>query len=261
MRPSSSSLLLLLTPQLLLSLLWILLLLFVSVVLSAGRNDAPHGGSRYITNHGLTVPISQEWVQYNTTKPIKEFHFHVYWHIASAEGCPHCDDSQIAALALREKLIEAVIRRDFVVVLNGVNSSILPGLNDSAIYPINYLPYGPHPCASFETWVPREYLAPVMSFFMLYRGELSVFFHPLSFNALEDHVGRSMWMGPSYRLNLNTLTEEGGFEVGGDGDPPQYPELGLGYSAPEENDIVSSPPPQQQQQRQWWHGTTALAPL
>ena len=71
--------------------------------------------------------------------------------------------------------------------------------------------------------MPREHLAAVLDAVLRVRGELSVFFHPLSSHAVEDHVGRSMWLGPSFRLNLNALDD--------DGDPPQYPELGLGYHA------------------------------
>jgi aromatic ring-cleaving dioxygenase len=71
-------------------------------------------------------------------------------------------------------------------------------------------------------WVPREFLAEVMSFVQIHRQELTVFFHPLSAHAIEDHVGRSAFFGPPMRLNLNVL--------GDDGDPPQYQSLGLGYS-------------------------------
>ncbi len=54
------------------------------------------------------------------------------------------------------------------------------------------------------------------------RGELSILVHPLTEHAIEDHTGRAMWLGPSYRPNLNVLTGS---------DDPQYPELGLGYNA------------------------------
>ena len=47
-----------------------------------------------------------------------------------------------------------------------------------------------------------------------------------------------MFMGDSYALNLNAINQ--------DGDPPQYPELGLGYSAP------TSPPAGVPREAQWW---------
>lgn len=62
-----------------------------------------------------------------------------------------------------------------------------------------------------------------MSFFMIHRQDLTIFFHPLSGHAREDHIGRSAFFGDPIRLHLNVLRD--------DGDPPQYTELKLGYSA------------------------------
>ena len=72
-------------------------------------------------------------------------------------------------------------------------------------------------------WTPREYLEHMMTFMMYNRGELSVLVHPLGKTEVRDHTTDAMWLGPSYRLDLTTLSTTGG-------DPPQYPELGLGYS-------------------------------
>ncbi len=45
------------------------------------------------------------------------------------------------------------------------------------------------------------------------------------FVQVEDHSARTMWLGPSFRIDLTVLEEDIGFA------PLQYPELGLGYSA------------------------------
>ena len=227
--------------------------------------DESVGGSRYTTSHACLEAISRENIDYHKESEIKEFHFHTYFHLfENAEDCPKCNSSYLAAERLRNQLIQAVRDRDFVAVLHGVDESILPGLKTNTTFPVNMHPQGPHPIGSFETWVPKEYLAPVMSFFMIHRQyasllslhlfdkhrknkhtnththtqnhrELSIFFHPLSSNAIEDHIGRSAFLGEPMALNLNVIEKEG--------DPPQYPELGLGYSA--ESGVPSYP-------GQWW---------
>ena len=82
---------------------------------------------------------------------------------------------------------------------------------------------GPHPVGSFEVWTPREFLADLMTFMMYHRGELSVLVHPLGKTEVRDHSSDAMWLGPSFPLDISSLSPTGG-------DPPQYPELGLGYS-------------------------------
>ena len=71
--------------------------------------------------------------------------------------------------------------------------------------------------------MPHEYLREMLSFTMLHRGELSILIHPLGPNELDDHTKYAMWLGPSYPLDTSVLDPKGG-------DPPQFPELGLGYS-------------------------------
>ena len=53
-----------------------------------------------------------------------------------------------------------------------------------------------------------------------------------------------MWLGPPFRLNLNALDD--------DGDPPQYPELGLGYHA------GADVRPREGARGQWWRSTPCL---
>ena len=222
-----------------------LLLALFSIAAAASPADDPvHGGSRYVTSHAAQQPIDRASTGFDDEPVLKEFHFHVYFHVADAGDCPHCNDSYVAALRVRDALVEGVAARRYVAVLAGVTPAMLPGLNASSTYPINTRPQGPHPCGSYEVWVPREYLAAVLDVVLRERGELSVFFHPLSAHAVEDHVGRSMWLGPPFRLNLNALDD--------DGDPPQYPELGLGYHA------GADVRPCEGARGQWWRSTPCL---
>jgi aromatic ring-cleaving dioxygenase len=71
-------------------------------------------------------------------------------------------------------------------------------------------------------WVPIEYVGKALSYFMLYRNELTILIHPLTSHSVEDHSGRAIFLGPVFPIDLTVL--EGA-------DDPQYPELGLGYSA------------------------------
>lgn len=63
----------------------------------------------------------------------------------------------------------------------------------------------------------------MLSFAMLNRGELTILIHPLGPNELDDHTRYAMWLGSPYPLDTSVLDPKGG-------DPPQFPELGLGYS-------------------------------
>jgi DOPA 4,5-dioxygenase len=205
---------------------------------AATATDPSVGASTRVTSHATHSAIDRSEIDYSTEAEIKEFHFHTYFHLfQTAQDCPQCNASYIAAERLRSQLIAAVAAREFVAVCAGITDRELPGLNVSSTYPVNLHPQGPHPAGSFETWVPREYLSQVMSYFLVHRQELTIFFHPLSAHAVEDHAGRSAFFGPPMRLNLNALDDAG--------DPLQYPELGLGYSrrAVSAADVESA---------QWW---------
>jgi len=115
--------------------------------------------------------------------------------------------------------------REFIAIFHGITQDIVPRVNTSNIPPLNKGPRGPHPCGSFEVWVPKEYVAPALSWFMVNRGSLTILLHPLSRYEIEDHSARSMFLGPEYRLDLTVLAADIGHA------PLQYPELGLGYSA------------------------------
>ncbi|CAG8692250.1 6300_t:CDS:2 [Cetraspora pellucida] len=132
---------------------------------------------------------------------IKEYHFHVYFFQDNKKDCE-------AAIALREKILELTKKGFFHPV---------------PFHRVNYQPMG-----SYEVWCPKEHFSRVYSWFLLHRGDLSILIHPLTKEVVKDHTSRTAWIGPSVPLDVEKL-------------PPilkktplQYPELGLGYSAPTE---------------------------
>jgi DOPA 4,5-dioxygenase len=109
-----------------------------------------------------------------------------------------------------------------------VTSEILANFtSDDDVPPVNMGPRGPHPAGSFEVWVPTEHLGAVTSYMMLHRGETSLLLHPLSLHCVEDHTGRIAWFGVPFNIDRTVLAFEDP-----ECDSLQYPELGLGYSAP-----------------------------
>lgn len=155
---------------------------------------------------------------------VKEWHFHVYFWATTNyfTGEPHRNVAE--AEALRDKLIAQVASDpSFVAVCNGISSEQVPGLIGQPP-PMNLKPVGPHPQGSFETWVPIESFARVLSWFTLNRGSLSVLVHPLTRHEKKDHSIHAMWLGDAWVIDLDTLRDDLA-------EPPaQYPELGLGYN-------------------------------
>lgn len=182
----------------------------------------PAGGARYVSSHSLPGPVpgAAHFDSFGDAE-VREHHFHVYFLQRNAASVSD-------ALRLQRLLVDAVAAGKFVCVLHGVTGAMpaLTGLNESAIPPINHEPIGPHPVGSFEVWTPFESMAAVLSFVMLHRGETTVLLHPLTRHCVEDHSGRAMWLGPPFRIDLTVLEHDDP-----ECDRPQYPELGLGYSA------------------------------
>ena len=177
-------------------------------------------GACHVTSNAFKQRINESEIYYSKThgaaQEIEEYHFHIYFF-------QNNNDSVSAATWMQQQLIEKVMSHEFLVVLTGVNSSVLPDLDESEVPYFNMHPIGPHPCGSFEVWTPAQYLEKAMSWLMMNRGELTVLLHPLTTNEIEDHYARAMWLGPPYRLDFTQLDAEGG-------DPPQYAELQLGYN-------------------------------
>ncbi|CAB4394845.1 unnamed protein product [Rhizophagus irregularis] len=139
---------------------------------------------------------------------IKEYHFHVYFLQDNKQN-------RASALALREKIFKLIEKGFFHPVP-------LDTYNDS--------PRGPHSIGSYEVWCPKEHFSRVYSWFALHHGVHSILIHPLTQYEVLDHSDRSAWMGKPVPLDLSKLPEYV------DKIPLQYPELGLGYSAPNNND-------------------------
>ena len=82
---------------------------------------------------------------------VKEWHFHVYFHL---------DEASVAqARRLRDDLVAAVRSGELTVVLNGVDRGVLPTLtaeSEEKVPNFNEMPVGPHPEGSFEVWCPAE---------------------------------------------------------------------------------------------------------
>ena len=161
-----------------------------------------------------TFPQQQMSIEIPYSPEIKEWHFHVYF----------IPREQPFAWELRNRLIEAVKNKEFVSIFNGINSTIVPGVEEGNIPKFNVNPIGPHIVGSYEVWVPTQHFSAVLSWMTLNRGPLSVLIHPLTRYEILDHTDRSMWMGTPYRLDLTRLTADLGEA------PLQYPELHLGYS-------------------------------
>ena len=149
---------------------------------------------------------------------ILEYHFHVYFFQNNAKSVK-------TAKWIQNELISKVKNHEFLVVLNGIGNEILPDLDTSKLFDFNMKPVGPHPCGSFEVWVPKQYFVKVLSWFMLNRGNLSVLLHPLTPQALKDHFERSMWLGHPFKIDPTVLKDETGPFM-----KSEHPELKLGYA-------------------------------
>jgi DOPA 4,5-dioxygenase len=109
------------------------------------------------------------------TSQIKDWHAHVYFDPASRDP----------AWALRER-----IEKSFDIVMGRFHEK----------------PVGPHPRFSYQVHFRNDQLAPLLSWFALNRGDLTVFVHPNTGQALEDHRDRAIWLGQQVPLVLSALT-------------------------------------------------------
>lgn len=105
---------------------------------------------------------------------IKDWHAHVYFDPASRE----------AAWALRERIEKAF---------------------DIDMGRFHEKPVGPHPRFSYQVHFRNDQLASLISWLALNRGDLTVFVHPNTGEALEDHRDRAVWLGQQVALNLDAL--------------------------------------------------------
>jgi aromatic ring-cleaving dioxygenase len=66
-------------------------------------------------------------------------------------------------------------------------------------------PVGPHPCGSYQIAFGPERFATLVPWLTLNRGDLTVFVHPNTGDALADHSAHVMWLGESRQLDLDAL--------------------------------------------------------
>jgi DOPA 4,5-dioxygenase len=110
----------------------------------------------------------------STIDQIKGYHAHVYY-----DG-----PSKAAAGALRDKVAAA-----FAVELGRWHDA----------------PVGPHPCGSYQIAFGPDLFTTLVPWLALNRGDLTVFVHPNTGDAMADHSAHVMWLGESRVLNLDAL--------------------------------------------------------
>ena len=111
------------------------------------------------------------------TPQIRDWHAHVYFDAATRD----------TAWALRER-----IEKSFDIKMGRFHEK----------------PVGPHPRHSYQVHFRNDQLAPLIAWFTLNRGGLTVLMHPNTGQELEDHRDRAMWLGASETLDLSVLTRK-----------------------------------------------------
>ncbi|MBS0220640.1 MAG: DOPA 4,5-dioxygenase family protein [Proteobacteria bacterium] len=109
-----------------------------------------------------------------TPEQIKDWHAHIYFDPASRD----------AAWALRER-----IEKTFDINMGRFHEK----------------PVGPHPRFSYQVHFRNDQLAALLSWLAVNRDDLTVFVHPNTGEALEDHRDRAIWLGQQVPLVLDAL--------------------------------------------------------
>jgi aromatic ring-cleaving dioxygenase len=68
-------------------------------------------------------------------------------------------------------------------------------------------PVGPHPCWSYQLAFAPALFGRVIPWLALNRGDLVVFVHPNTGDALADHRDHAVWLGAKLDLDLDALKE------------------------------------------------------
>ena len=105
---------------------------------------------------------------------IQDWHAHVYFDAASRD----------AALALR-----AAVEARFEMEMGRFHEKLV----------------GPHPCWSYQVAFQPKVFAEIVPWLALNRGQLVVFVHPNTGDALGDHRDRAIWLGAKLELDLSVL--------------------------------------------------------
>jgi len=109
---------------------------------------------------------------------ITSWHAHVYFDAARRD----------AAWALRERIASELAGR-------------------GTLGRFHEKPVGPHPMGSVQFELPPSEFAFVASWLALNHGELDVFMHPNTDDALRDHRDSALWIGHRHELRLDALRE------------------------------------------------------
>ena len=112
---------------------------WIMVVLSQTDNQGQENpayscerGACHATSHTFHERINKSEISFETNE-ILEYHFHVYFF--------QDDIAQInAAKYVQSQLISKVKNHEFLVVLNGIDNTILPDLNNSLVPDFNMKP-------------------------------------------------------------------------------------------------------------------------
>ncbi len=64
-------------------------------------------------------------------------------------------------------------------------------------------PVGPHPTGSYQIAFTAPLFERIVPWLTLNRADLTVFVHPNSGQALEDHRDRAIWLGTTRNLDLS----------------------------------------------------------
>ncbi len=67
-------------------------------------------------------------------------------------------------------------------------------------------PVGPHPCWSYQVAFTPDRFAEIVPWLALNRGDLTVFVHPNTGDAVADHRDRAIWLGQPATLDLSVLS-------------------------------------------------------
>lgn len=216
-------------------------------------NYLPTGGASYISSHSSLEKLPFGSNDEFSDSPALEFHYHVYFF-------QNNEQSTADAQRLRQGIVDAVKRGEFVAVCHGVDESVLPGFNSTGdVPPVNMGPMGPHPAGSFEVWVPAEHLGLVTSFMMLNRGETSLLLHPLTRHCVEDHSGRIMWMGVPFNIDLTVLAVDDSYfsfyeKVGTTSTSSSDSIFKIQHYTPSSRSRLQGPPGPSDSGTEEWHG-------
>ncbi|MSO76942.1 MAG: 4,5-dioxygenase [Alphaproteobacteria bacterium] len=86
-----------------------------------------------------------------------------------------------------------------------LRKAIVAAFPDVTMGRVHDVPVGPHPVPMYQVLFPPALFATLVPWLTLNRGELTVFLHPNTGEALIDHRDRALWLGAQAPLKLDVL--------------------------------------------------------